>query len=95
MALPSALPDAGIGLLQGRTSALTINGTPLSGPGRGGDGRDPNLGPMVSTRTDYDGAGLGEEVLAPTPWAQASHWVDEAVERQEDRGDVRYGMQPI
>ena len=43
---------------------------------------------MVSTRTDYDGAGLGEEVLAPTPWAQASHWVDEAVERQEDRGDV-------
>ena len=43
---------------------------------------------MVRVRRDYDGAGLGEDVLAPTPWEQASRWVEEAVQRQEEQGDA-------
>lgn len=43
---------------------------------------------MVRVRNDYDGAGLGEDVLAATPWEQASRWVEEAVQRQEEHGDV-------
>ena len=43
---------------------------------------------MVRVRSDYDGAGLGEDVLAPTPWEQARTWVEEAVRRQEEHGDA-------
>lgn len=39
-------------------------------------------------RVDYDGDGLSEAQLAPTPLEQAQRWVDEAVERQHTRGDV-------
>lgn len=40
------------------------------------------------TRVDYDGEGLSEEDVAPTPWQQAQRWVDEAVERSRARDDV-------
>jgi pyridoxamine 5'-phosphate oxidase len=39
-------------------------------------------------RIDYSGEGLNEAELAGTPWQQARRWVDEAVARQEARGDV-------
>lgn len=37
---------------------------------------------------EYAGAGLGEDQLAATPFAQVSRWVQEARARQEERGDV-------
>ena len=40
------------------------------------------------TRVDYDGEGLSEEHVAPTPWQQAQRWVDDAVERSRSRDDV-------
>src|SRR5688500_131087 len=39
-------------------------------------------------RTDYDGEGLSEVELAPTPYRQAQEWVEDAVERSGERGDV-------
>lgn len=39
-------------------------------------------------RVDYAGPGLGEEQLAATPFQQISQWVQEARERQQERGDV-------
>ncbi len=44
---------------------------------------------MSSTsRTEYEGDGLGEDQLAATPWQQASRWVDDAVARAADHDDV-------
>lgn len=43
---------------------------------------------MEHTRTDYTGEGLSEDALAPTPYAQARLWVDEAVARATVAGDV-------
>lgn len=40
------------------------------------------------SRVDYDGEGLSEEHVAPTPWQQAQRWVDDAVERSRSRDDV-------
>ena len=40
------------------------------------------------TRVDYDGDGLSEEHVAPTPWQQAQRWVGEADERARTRDDV-------
>lgn len=37
---------------------------------------------------EYAGVGLGEEALAPTPFAQISRWVGEARARQAEHGDV-------
>ncbi len=39
-------------------------------------------------RTDYDGEGLSEAGLAPTPYRQAQEWVEDAVERAGERDDV-------
>ncbi len=39
-------------------------------------------------RTDYDGEGISEGHLAPTPWQQAQRWVDSAMERAKERDDV-------
>ncbi|HEY7719656.1 MAG TPA: pyridoxamine 5'-phosphate oxidase [Pedococcus sp.] len=39
-------------------------------------------------RVDYTGEGLSEEQVAPTPWQQARLWVDQAVARERDLGDV-------
>lgn len=43
---------------------------------------------MEHTRTDYTGEGLCEDALAPTPYAQARLWVDEAVARAQEAADV-------
>lgn len=40
------------------------------------------------TRTEYEGEGLSETDLAPTPWVQARAWVDQALARAEDHDDV-------
>ncbi|KGN30496.1 pyridoxamine 5'-phosphate oxidase [Knoellia sinensis KCTC 19936] len=40
------------------------------------------------TRIDYTGTGLSEDELAATPWQQAKHWLDEAVERSGVQPDV-------
>lgn len=39
-------------------------------------------------RVDYSGDGLSEAEVAPTPWQQAHRWVDEALARARDLGDV-------
>ena len=39
-------------------------------------------------RVDYAGEGLSEADMAPTPWRQARHWVEEAQARSRDLGDV-------
>lgn len=39
-------------------------------------------------RVDYAGDGLSEAEVAPTPWQQAHRWVDEALARARDLGDV-------
>jgi pyridoxamine 5'-phosphate oxidase len=39
-------------------------------------------------RVDYTGEGLSEVEIAPTPWQQARRWVDEAVARSHELGDV-------
>ena len=39
-------------------------------------------------RVDYTGEGLSELEVAPTPWQQARRWVDEAVARSRELGDV-------
>ncbi|HEY7720352.1 MAG TPA: pyridoxamine 5'-phosphate oxidase [Pedococcus sp.] len=39
-------------------------------------------------RVDYTGEGLSEAEVAPTPWQQARRWVDEALARERDLGDV-------
>ncbi len=39
-------------------------------------------------RVEYEGEGLTEAELAPTPWQQASRWVDEANERARAVPDV-------
>lgn len=39
-------------------------------------------------RTDYDSEGLGEELLAGTPYAQITAWVEQARQRHAERGDV-------
>lgn len=39
-------------------------------------------------RVDYAGEGLSEADMAPTPWQQARHWVEEAQARSRDLGDV-------
>lgn len=39
-------------------------------------------------RVEYDGEGLSEEALLPTPWQQAERWVADAVARHEAQGDV-------
>lgn len=44
--------------------------------------------PMSEVRVDYDGDGLSEDALLPTPLAQARAWVDEAVARAAASGDV-------
>lgn len=47
------------------------------------------MGSMSSvSRAEYDSEGLSESELAPTPWQQASAWVQQASARAEDRGDV-------
>ncbi|WP_153397116.1 pyridoxamine 5'-phosphate oxidase [Ornithinicoccus halotolerans] len=43
---------------------------------------------LRQSRVDYAGPGLGEQQLAPTPYEQLVHWLEEAVRRQADRGDV-------
>lgn len=42
----------------------------------------------MDARTDYDGEGIAESDLAPTPLEQVERWVDQALTRQQDRGDV-------
>lgn len=42
----------------------------------------------LQARVDYDGAGLVESQLADTPLEQITTWVDEAVARHAERGDV-------
>lgn len=44
--------------------------------------------PHRQHRVDYAGPGLGEQQLAPTPYEQLTRWLEEAVRRQADRGDV-------
>ena len=39
-------------------------------------------------RKDYIGEGLSEAEVAPTPWQQARHWVDDALARSEVQDDV-------
>ena len=39
-------------------------------------------------RVEYEGEGLTEAELAPTPWQQASRWVDEANQRARAVPDV-------
>jgi len=39
-------------------------------------------------RVEYEGEGLTEAELAPTPWQQARRWVDEAYERARSVPDV-------
>src|SRR6476619_6453498 len=39
-------------------------------------------------RVDYAGDGLSEAEVAPTPWQQAHRWVDDALARARDLGDV-------
>src|SRR6478752_5485317 len=39
-------------------------------------------------RVDYVGEGLSEAEVAPTPWQQARHWVDDALVRSEAQPDV-------
>jgi pyridoxamine 5'-phosphate oxidase len=39
-------------------------------------------------RVDYVGEGLSEAEVAPTPWQQARHWVDDALARSEVQPDV-------
>src|SRR6476469_2592435 len=39
-------------------------------------------------RVDYAGDGLSEAEVAPTPWQQAHRWVDDALARAGDLGDV-------
>ncbi len=41
-----------------------------------------------SLRVDYDGDGLTEDQLLPTPWQQARLWVDEAIARSQSGADV-------
>lgn len=43
---------------------------------------------LRQVRVDYSGPGLGEQQLAPTPYEQLTRWLEEAVRRQSDRGDV-------
>lgn len=43
---------------------------------------------MNAPRVEYEGEGLAEAELAPTPWQQARRWVDAAIARQADRADV-------
>lgn len=43
---------------------------------------------MSEVRVDYDGDGLSEDDLLPTPLAQVRAWVDEAVARAASSGDV-------
>jgi pyridoxamine 5'-phosphate oxidase len=46
-------------------------------------------GPMAAEeRVDYDGAGLRRQDLAPNPLAQLESWLEEARQRQRERGDV-------
>lgn len=42
----------------------------------------------LQARVDYDGAGLVESQVADTPLEQITSWVDDAVARQAERGDV-------
>jgi pyridoxamine 5'-phosphate oxidase len=42
----------------------------------------------IDGRTDYDGEGLTEEQLAPTAYQQITRWVDAAVVRDQERGNV-------
>lgn len=42
----------------------------------------------TADRIEYDGDGLHEDDLAPTPWGQLTRWVDEAARRHEVSGDV-------
>jgi pyridoxamine 5'-phosphate oxidase len=39
-------------------------------------------------RVDYAGEGLSEADVAPTPWQQARHWVNDALARAEAQDDV-------
>jgi pyridoxamine 5'-phosphate oxidase len=43
---------------------------------------------MTTSHTEYEGEGLAEADLAPTPWRQARQWVDEALARAEHGDDV-------
>ncbi|QKE82571.1 pyridoxamine 5'-phosphate oxidase [Arthrobacter sp. NEB 688] len=43
---------------------------------------------MDPRRIDYTGDGLAEEQLLETPFAQVSAWVDDAVRRSDEQGDV-------
>ncbi len=42
----------------------------------------------IVDRVEYDGEGLAEDAVADTPLEQITAWVDEAVLRQRERGDV-------
>ena len=39
-------------------------------------------------RVEYDGDGLSESMVASTPWDQLTRWLDAAVERGRQHGDV-------
>ena len=39
-------------------------------------------------RVEYDGDGLSESMVAATPWDQLTRWLDAAVERGRQHGDV-------
>lgn len=42
----------------------------------------------IADRVEYDGEGLSESQVAPTPLAQITSWVEQAETRQRDAGDV-------
>lgn len=48
----------------------------------------PEHAPRRLPTIEYAGEGLAEDDLAPTPYRQVRAWVDEALARQEQRGDV-------
>jgi pyridoxamine 5'-phosphate oxidase len=39
-------------------------------------------------RVDYTGEGLSEQEVAPTPWQQGHRWVEQALARSRELGDV-------
>lgn len=45
-------------------------------------------GMAIADRVEYDGEGLAEDALADTPLQQITAWVNEAVLRQRESGDV-------
>jgi pyridoxamine 5'-phosphate oxidase len=58
----------------------------VAGDVSGGEARFTGMDP--TERREYDGEGLSEAQLAPTPWEQMQRWVDDAVARARAGEDV-------